>query len=84
MPEQIQAAGNCAVAALAALIMHLKRIKALDELAKNSTILPYGVRLAVDVPVCCIAVSHCSPTALFPMLPSRPHQPCPMSTCVSD
>lgn len=45
MPEEVKAAGDCAVAALAALIMHLKRIKAFDELAKSSTILPYDVRL---------------------------------------
>ena len=51
VPEQVQAAGNCAVAALAALIMHLRRIKAFDELAKSSTILPYGVRAASDLPV---------------------------------
>ena len=51
LPEQVQAAGSCAVAALAALVMHLKRIKAFDELAKSSTILPYGVRLAFELPV---------------------------------
>ena len=44
VPTEVQAAGNCAVAALAALIMHLKRIKAFDELAKSSAILPYDVR----------------------------------------
>jgi len=31
--------------------MHLKRIKAFDELAKSSTILPYGVRPASGLPV---------------------------------
>ncbi len=41
------------MAALAALVMHLKRIKAFDELAQSSTIFPYGVRPASGPPVSC-------------------------------
>ena len=48
LPESVAAAGNAAAAALAALTMHLKRIKAFDELAKSSAILPYDVRTCLS------------------------------------